>query len=102
MDENITLDSWKNSDDPGSGDFKFRQDGEGGYVIKNKAVTYWKSRIKGTFMRSDKIPSRIFYLLSNFSTNSSSYFKKPLLSENDNYARLVINFFGEFKVSGLG
>ena len=98
MDEKITLDSWKNSDDPGSGDFKFKQDelGEGSYVITNKAVTYWKSRIKGTFMSSDKLPSRISNLLSNFSPNSTSYPKKEP-KPNDNYARLVIDFSGEFR-----
>lgn len=90
MDENIELVSWTDPGDPRKGNFTFKLDelGEDIYTITNVLVDYWKSRIPGKFLRSDKMPYLVANLLSNFSTNATSEFFK-------NQSRLVMDYNGE-------
>ncbi|KAL4620256.1 hypothetical protein ACB092_06G140100 [Castanea dentata] len=103
MDANITLESWTGSGDPASGQFVFKQDqlGEGIYTITKIPVDYWKSRIPGKFLSSDKMPYPIANLLSNSGTKANyTYFKnetKPTLSQNYDNARLVMDYSGQLR-----
>nr|POF18398.1 g-type lectin s-receptor-like serine/threonine-protein kinase [Quercus suber] len=84
-----------------NGNFTFKLDqlGEGIYTITNILVDYWKSRIPGKFLSSDKIPYPIAYLLSNFGTKANSEFFKDqakiVPSQNYSNARLVMGYSGE-------
>nr|XP_023913706.1 G-type lectin S-receptor-like serine/threonine-protein kinase At4g03230 [Quercus suber] len=103
MDENIELVSWTDPGDPMNGNFTFKLDelGEDIYTITNITVDYWKSRISGNFLSSDKMPYFIANFLSNFSTNADSkYYKnqaKIVPSQNYSNARLMMDYSGELR-----
>ncbi|KAL4620255.1 hypothetical protein ACB092_06G140000 [Castanea dentata] len=103
MDENIELVSWTDPGDPMKGNFTFKLDesGEDIYTITNVLVDYWKSRIPGKFLRSDKMPYHVANLLSNFTTNATSEFfknqSKIVPSQNYSNARLVMDYNGELR-----
>ncbi|XP_030928460.1 G-type lectin S-receptor-like serine/threonine-protein kinase At4g03230 [Quercus lobata] len=102
MDEKFKLLSWNDWDDPGPGQFIFKKDeleGEDSYVITKKAVEYWKGRIKGKFMSSDKImPNTVANLLLNFSASGRYAYNnrtKKSVSPNSSNVRLVMHHSGK-------
>ncbi|XP_035551188.1 G-type lectin S-receptor-like serine/threonine-protein kinase At4g03230 isoform X3 [Juglans regia] len=104
MDENLTLTSWQEDDDPGSGlyTFKLDQQGEGHYVVSKKYLPHWKGRMPGTFSSSDEMPYLIPYLLSNFSESVKHYYKidfpkNPSKQRSSNFIRLVMNNTGQLQ-----
>jgi hypothetical protein len=99
MDKKLTLTSWIGDDDPGSGNFTFKQDQEGEhrYVISKKTGDYWRSWMSGNFLSSDEMtnfPDAIANLLSNVSNcmNRGMYTNCGGVSSNK---RLEMNYNGE-------
>jgi hypothetical protein len=96
MDGELMLTSWIGDDDPGKGNFTFKQyqDEEGHYVISKKTGDYWRSWMSGKFLSSDEMPYAIAYLLSNFSSSVKRTNEQPQQkrSVNFNYTRSVMNY----------
>ncbi|KAL5581838.1 hypothetical protein UlMin_014280 [Ulmus minor] len=90
MDQSLTLTSWKDKENPGTGDFTFQQEQEGNniFVIKNKSITYWKSGEAGKFFSFDNMPGEIKYFLLNI--NNTHTIIPPT-------GRLVINSNGKIE-----
>lgn len=110
MDANLTLTSWKDASQPGSGNFTFKmaQKGENHYIIlkNNENQLYWESGRKGE-LNSEAMSDIIVYLLTNFtlSTNpaaTNSHYKnignpKPRAVNSYGYTRLQMNSTGELQ-----
>jgi hypothetical protein len=76
MNRNLKLSSWKNSDDPGNGNFTFKMEQINGlnrFKILNLDEIYWESEEYGSLTydskidQSDDISSVVYNLLTNFS-----------------------------------
>ncbi|KAL5581835.1 hypothetical protein UlMin_014277 [Ulmus minor] len=65
MDQSLTLTSWKDEENPGTGYFTFQQEQEGNklFVIKNNSFAYWKSGEVGKFFLSDNMPGEKYMLM---------------------------------------
>lgn len=97
MDAYLKLTSWRKKNDPGMGDFTFKQDGREGeneFITTNKSLPYWKSG--GKFATSDKMPDAVLgillkskYAISNPNSNSSFATR-----QNANDAMIVLKFDG--------
>ena len=72
MDTNLELTSWRDDNDPQSGNFTFKmsQTGDKPYVILQNNKLYWESRKNGE-SNSGSAFDAVAYLLSNFSLTSS-------------------------------
>ncbi|KAL5581842.1 hypothetical protein UlMin_014284 [Ulmus minor] len=90
MNESLTLTSWKDEENPGTGYFTFQREQEGNklFVIKNNSFTYWKSGEVGKFFRSDNMPSEIKDILLNI---NNTYTRIPRM------VRLLINSNGKIQ-----
>lgn len=113
MHKNMTLTSWKSSDDLGTGKFTFRQD-ENHYVIEKSGNVYWNSYVYGDLFKSgnhDDLIRTMSYLLSNFSgqsrtaqyfglnsTSNTINFRQLLKPSDYNNTRLVMNHDGHIQL----
>ncbi|KAM7498229.1 hypothetical protein LguiA_022643 [Lonicera macranthoides] len=107
MSENLKLISWKSRDDPSSGNFSFKQEKDGSYVIMNGTVKHWKS---GDGLRNFPIDKMKMYdlavnLLKNYNppkievTNKRPYYRELNVSSNLNFnkTRLLMSSSGDIE-----
>ncbi|KAG2712314.1 hypothetical protein I3760_04G119600 [Carya illinoinensis] len=106
MDENLTLTSWQEDDDPGSGQYLFKQDqqGKGHYVVSKNSKPHWKNGMRGTFSSSNEMPYAVASLL--WPSISEPEKKSDLLknatkhlptNRSSDFTRLVMNNNGQLQ-----
>ncbi|KAG6657881.1 hypothetical protein CIPAW_04G120800 [Carya illinoinensis] len=106
MDENLTLTSWKEDDDPGTGQYLFKQDqqGKGHYVVSKNSKPHWKNGMRGTFSSSNEMPYAIASLLwpsisepdkkSDLLKNATKHLPT---NRSSDFTRLVMNNNGQLQ-----
>ncbi|EXB58573.1 G-type lectin S-receptor-like serine/threonine-protein kinase [Morus notabilis] len=79
MDADLKLTSWKEENDPGIGNFIFKQESEGEneFITTKKSIPYWKSG--GKFATSDKMPAAVVGILLNSTSKSTSRFRTLMI-----------------------
>ncbi|XP_021900975.1 G-type lectin S-receptor-like serine/threonine-protein kinase At4g03230 isoform X2 [Carica papaya] len=101
MDENLKLTSWASPDNPSTGNFTFKSEGEDNqFIISQKLVTYWRNGEIGNSFSSDEMPTTISYFLSNFSNKPKVNNSKkvlPISLPQYKNTRLVMSFTGEIQ-----
>ncbi|GMN48027.1 hypothetical protein TIFTF001_017195 [Ficus carica] len=97
MDANLTLTSWREKDEPGTGDFTFKLDADAGetqFITTNKSNVHWKSA--GEFATSNKMRDAIVTIVSFANKTQTSNQKSDFgLSPPDIFdTMLVLKFDG--------
>lgn len=98
MYNNLKLSSWRNENDPGSGNFSFEMENDNNrFIILNRTQIYWESEeykalnFKSKFDSTYDVSAEVFNLLSNF---SSLILSKPFPTKHYDNTRLFLNSKG--------
>ncbi|XP_057455419.1 G-type lectin S-receptor-like serine/threonine-protein kinase At4g03230 [Lotus japonicus] len=98
MDANLTLTSWRNDNDPGSGSFTFKLLQKGSCIVNNQSQLYWVLRTDSDRLSSQEISPLVLTLLglgvnaTSTSGNSSSRFQEVF---DFHKSRLIMNHTGQ-------
>lgn len=97
MNTNLTLRSWKNENDPGTGSFTFELAKTGdpqGYRVNNQSQLYWA-------FDGHNIDKNILYLLENSTSSSTGKYRNITIKQqplfNYHKSRLLMNSYGEIQ-----
>ncbi|KAK7324758.1 hypothetical protein VNO77_28582 [Canavalia gladiata] len=91
MDEKLILTSWRSSLEPGRGNFTFKRNHDGKFVVIKDSELYW--RLDDGVGSETSMPPVVLNLLANSSHNNN----KVLNFEDTPSSRLVMNFNGEIQ-----